>query len=724
MANRLAKASSSYLLQHAENPVDWFEWGNEAWDKAVAENKPVFLSVGYSSCHWCHVMAHESFEDQTIAEILNKHFINVKLDREERPDIDEIYMTAVQLATGHGGWPMSVFLTPDKKPFFVGTYFPREARSGHPSFETILVNLADAWGAQEAEIREKADEFADGLARVLENSVAPVTPEISTELLDQSIQHFHSTFDYEEGGFGEQPKFPPHALLRFLMEFGHKRHRLPGDDHLVNALTEDAGHMTVLTLRKMAQGGIYDIVGGGFHRYATDGEWLLPHFEKMLYDNGQLLWLYATASNLVEDSDLKIYFQKVSEGICNWVVREMLAESGHLHSSLDADSPDPVSGHNEEGAYYVWTQAELVDLIGEELAFQFNARDGGNFCDEATGEPTGKNILHTHVPIVRPSEFDRLLEQRLSRPAPGRDAKCVCSSNGLMIAGLSRLGRLDVARSVADAWMKFEPDRLPHQVVNGVGEGHAFLDDYAFLCDGLVDLAELCGEAKYSDFAHKLADHMNELFAPDGQRGFNYTSHVHEELFGRTKPAMDNSAPSPNGVVIRALRRLGRKEEALHHLGGVYGWAQRLPQASATLLEECLFLLLDHNSASVTVANPDFQHLPIEIDPSPITIAADGFGYAELIIRIPDGMHINSHEPDAEWLTPTVLEVKGAFGEASYPQNNGARWSGTVRIPIRIRPRSDTDREFSVEITYQLCSSTECMLPTAQTIVGFIHQSG
>lgn len=725
MPNRLAQASSPYLQQHADNPVDWFEWGQEAWAKATSENKPVFLSVGYSSCHWCHVMAHESFEDPEIAEVLNRHFVNIKLDREERPDIDDVYMTAVQLATGHGGWPMSVFLTPDKKPFFAGTYFPRHARGDYPSFLTLLTNLAEAWKEENQEILAKADEFAQGLAQVLERDIAPVTRRLDVGLLDQAMQHFHSVFDYENGGFGERPKFPPHALLQFIAEYAYQRPRLPGDPNQIEALTNDAGHMLLLTLEKMTAGGIHDHVGGGFHRYATDEHWLLPHFEKMLYDNAQILSVYAQVIQMVEEEGLKVILQETAEQLVHWTDRQMTTPDGLFASALDADSPIAPDGETEEGAYYVWSLEEIQHLFGRDatahLAEIYNLRPEGNFHDEATGTLTGKNILHQTKLQDRDPVLDFLLQARDNRPRPGLDHKAVAAYNGLMIGALAQSGHLPLAIRAANVWASYPPEQLPHQIVHQKPEGRAFLDDVAYLADAYLDLYKSTNDPAWLDQATNLADHMVKHFADSKRGGFTYTASFHERLFGQTKPAMDNATPSPNGVALRVLRRLGRHDEALVHLTAVIGWAQRLPQASATILAECLQQLLHAGETSLAPEIATEIGLQAHLVPHEIQVAEDGFGYAELQITIPEGHHINSHDPSANWLIPTSVQVENVYGEAGFPDSPSGRYEGLLTLPLRLKPKKGTD-EFQITLSYQLCTETECFAPAELQLYGVLIQ--
>lgn len=721
MPNRLAEASSPYLRQHADNPVDWQEWTDETWAQAVAENKPVFLSVGYSSCHWCHVMAHESFEDQEIADVLNKNYISIKLDREERPDIDDLYMTAVQLATGHGGWPMSVFLTPEKKPFFAGTYFPRNGHGQTPGFHTILTNIADAWEEEQSEILEKADEFAQGLTRVLEREIPPVSRKIDIGLLDQAMQQFHTVFDYEEGGFGERPKFPPHALLQFLPRYAHHRHRLPGDSASVENYVNDATHMALLTLEKMASSGLHDIVGGGFHRYATDSEWILPHFEKMLYDNAQLLSAYALVSNLLDDQELVAKFKEVSNGIVSWLQREMMTPEGLFYSALDADSKAHPEGESEEGLYYLWGKAELENLLGEDadqIIRDYNVAEDGNFHEEATGELTGRNILYRRDLVARPAVLDKLLEARNHRPKPALDDKCLCSWNALMAGALAQAGFHDLALTNLEHWMALDPEHLPHQIVNGHHSGHAFLDDYAYLADALLDLHDATQNDLLYCHAERLADQMVEHFTIPGKPGFAFSQPRHGNIFGITKPAMDNATPSPNGVAIRVLRRLGRRDEALYHLGSVLGWAQRIPQATATILTECLEHLLIEGETELAMSTPDQK---VKVDFAPVTpqLGEDGFAHATLTITVPNLHHINSHDPSANWLIPTTVKVDGVYGEAGFPDSPDGTYHGVVEIPVRLQPKG-TQTEFQINLSYQLCSDTECYAAESEVFEGRI----
>src|SRR5688572_22591909 len=376
MPNRLAEETSPYLLQHKENPVEWLPWGDEAFAKAQAEDKPVFLSVGYSSCHWCHVMAHESFEDEEVASILNRNFVSVKVDREERPDVDEAYMTAVQLQSGRGGWPMSVFLTPGRAPFFAGTYFPKQDRAGHPGFLTILRQLDRMWRAEKEEVLQAAESFAESLTQAMETPAPTSFRALDRAFVQDAFDRAVASFDAKHGGFGGAPKFPPHSAIELCLVLSRVSSYPEG-------LRARARQMADLTLEKMVLGGIHDHVGGGFHRYSTDEVWLLPHFEKMLYDNALML------GNLARASESEPLFERASGSLMRWIQEDMRTPEGLYCSALDADS------EGEEGKYYVWTEEEVQSALGDRADAFLKAHGfdkQGNFLDEATHQKTGANI--------------------------------------------------------------------------------------------------------------------------------------------------------------------------------------------------------------------------------------------------------------------------------------------------------------------------------------------
>jgi len=702
MPNRLANSTSPYLRQHAENPVDWFQWGEEAWQKAKSENKPVFLSVGYSSCHWCHVMAHESFEDSEVADYLNQHFVCIKLDREERPDVDDIYMTATQLATGHGGWPMSVFLTPDAKPFFAGTYYPKFSQGQMPSFTQVIQALANAWREEEADIRAKADEFTLGLQQVLERTIPPMTDRISVSLLDQAIHSFHQEFDEEHGGFGSAPKFPPFSTLRFLLRYAATRHMLPGSTETITHLVDSASFIAFKTLESIALGGIRDHVGGGFHRYSTDERWLLPHFEKMLTDNAQMIELYARAAELADDANLRNLFTEVANQTVEWIQREMNLGSSFA-TALDADT----SG--EEGLTYVWTLSKVHSLVpsAQTLCDAYQIVESGNFYEESTGHPTGTNIPHLIENALRDERLDLLLAARNKRKQPERDDKSLLSANALLISGFAASRFTDEANRLADYWMARFDEFLPQQAVDGAQP--AFLDGYAYFCRALLDLDR-------TEEANGVADQLVEQFAD--QRGFFFNGKLHEELIGRQKPFLDQAVPSSNGVAIEVLRRLGRNEESLNHLTAAYGWAQRAPAAAGTILAECLEqLLLGNDNAEPAGSEPQ---VTASLDNSTPELQADSYAYVNLTIRIPNGLHINDSEPAADWLIPSTVEISGAYAEASWPESVAGQYRNEFDVAIRLKPRG-TIHDFEITLNYQLCSDSECYRPQSVTLIGQIN---
>ncbi len=592
--NRLAQEKSPYLLQHAHNPVDWYPWGAEALSRAREQNKPIFLSVGYSACHWCHVMERESFEDEATARILNEHFIPVKVDREERPDVDEIYMTAVQMMTRHGGWPMSVFLTPDGRPFYGGTYFPPEDRHGRIGFKTLLRELAKAYHERHDEIENVAAQLAQDLQEASRQRPAPLPRGASLEtaaLLRLGVQDLAQRFDATHGGFGDRPKFPPHHALALLLEVIR---RDPDGDGKAAALP-----MLTRTLDHMALGGIYDHIGGGFHRYSTDDIWLLPHFEKMLYYNALLARVYSDAYR----TTVRAAYARVARETCDWVLRDMTDAEGGFHAALDADS------EGEEGKYYVWTLREVQDSVGHagaSFAERYNIRPGGNFHDEATGRPTGTNIPHLSGPDlpdeIAPEDAEvraRLLAVREQCVPPGKDDKIITAWNGLMIGGLAFAGHtlgeegyIEAARRAADFCLTvLSPGgKLLRRYRDGDASFDAYLEDYAFLADGLLDLHDATGEARWADAARRLAETLLTDFWDHEDGGFFFTGARHETLVARSKELFDGATPSPNGVAARVLARLGglpggqiyaaRAQEMLHAFAGLMHHA---PQGTQTL---------------------------------------------------------------------------------------------------------------------------------------------
>ena len=561
--NRLALETSPYLLQHAHNPVDWRPWGDEAFAEARGLDRPVFLSIGYATCHWCHVMEEESFESPDVARILNERFVPVKVDREERPDVDAIYMQAVQMLTQHGGWPMSVFLTPDRKPFFAGTYFPardgeRGARFG---FATILQELDRVWHEERARATRSAEQIAEAVQQSLAADASTGLPEV--HVLHGAMSYYAQVFDPREGGVRRAPKFPSSMNVRFLLRYWKRT----GDEQ---ALT-----MARLTLEKMALGGIYDQVGGGFHRYSTDARWLVPHFEKMLYDNALLAIAYTEAWQATQDP----LFLRIACEILDYVAREMSDGSGPFWSATDADS------EGEEGTFFVWTPAELREVLGSDdgarAAQLFQVTDEGNF--------EGKNVLAlARVPDADDLAFlerirPKLYAARARRPPPLTDTKILTAWNGLMISAFARAGlafaREDYvtrAARAADALLALHdrPDGLRR-----TGRHAGLLEDYAFLAAAEVDLFEATGEGRWLSAARKLHEVLAQRFAhPEG--GFFRTPADHEALLAREKPAYDGAEPTGNSVAALTLLRL----DALTGEGQFRAQAEKLLRSFGALL--------------------------------------------------------------------------------------------------------------------------------------------
>jgi len=554
--NRLIHETSPYLKQHAQNPVDWYPWGPEALAAAKAQDRPIFLSIGYSACHWCHVMEHESFENEAIAALMNAHFICIKVDREERPDLDQIYMNAVQLMTRHGGWPMSVFLTPDLKPFYGGTYWPPDSRTGMPGFRDILEKVHEAWIDKRHELNHSAEELTKAVREIA--AADGERSDLNDSLLRRAMQRLISIADRRYGGFGGAPKFPHSMDVRLLLRCWKRF----GD--------ADALAISRLTLDKMASGGMYDHLGGGFHRYSTDERWLVPHFEKMLYDNALLVPAYLEAFQVTGDP---AYARVVRETL-DYVLREMTQPAGGFYSTQDADS------EGEEGKFFVWTEAEIESLMGPADARVFN------YCYDvsADGNWEGHTILNrpkTDAQAAKALAIDeaelaavlargrqKLFDVRSKRIAPGRDDKVLVSWNGMLISAMANaaqvLGEEQYAKAACAAadfmlkTLRTSDGKLLHSYKDGQARFNAYLDDYACLIDGLVDVYQATFEARYLTEALSLAETMIALFHDAQGEGFFYTSSDHEELIARNKEAHDGSTPSGNSMAAWALLRLGR----------------------------------------------------------------------------------------------------------------------------------------------------------------------
>ncbi|MGZ8478738.1 MAG: thioredoxin domain-containing protein [Candidatus Binatia bacterium] len=586
--NRLIHETSPYLLQHAHNPVDWYGWGEDAFQKAKAEDKPILLSIGYSACHWCHVMERESFENEEIARLMNQLFVNIKVDREERPDLDEIYMSAVQMLTGRGGWPMTMFLTPDRKPFYGGTYFPPEDRGGMPGFAQVLMGVNQAYRERPADVEKSVTEILGALRRMAESAETDKT--FSKTIIAEGAAKVAQAYDADNGGLGQAPKFPNAGVYElFLRHYHHSN----SSRYL---------EMVTHTLSKMARGGIYDHLGGGFHRYSVDAKWLVPHFEKMLYDNGQLVRIYAHAFKATREP----LFKAVVDETLTYLLREMFQPEGGFYSTQDADS------EGVEGKFFVWSEAEVMQILG--------AADGAIFCRvydvTESGNFEEKNIIHPILTLEQASKYFRmelgeierviadarqkLFIEREKRIKPFRDEKIITAWNGLMLSGLAEAIKISPQPAYMDAAQRtiefiftklFRDGFLLHTYKNGQAKLLGYLDDYAFTAVGLLDIYEALFDRSALARAIELTEIMLREFWDKQDGGFFSTGNSHEKLISRAKPIFDASIPSGNAVATQLLLRVFHitgEERYFHHaekvLRSYYDAMENQPFGFAQLL--------------------------------------------------------------------------------------------------------------------------------------------
>ena len=672
--NRLRNETSPYLLQHADNPVDWYPWGDEALELARRDNKPILLSIGYSACHWCHVMAHESFEDPATAEVMNRLYINIKVDREERPDIDKIYQTAHQLITRRGGgWPLTVFLTPDTQlPFFAGTYFPKEARYGMPAFTELLVQVAQHFETHQDDVARQGQAIVHALDS-LEAGNAEDADALTRVPLDGLREQLGNNFDPDWGGFGDAPKFPHPTSLEYLLR--HWRASAHSEEPDVQAL-----YMTALTLTRMVEGGVYDQLGGGFFRYAVDRAWAIPHFEKMLYDNGPLLGLLAQLWQASGDDT----FRQAATETADWVLRDMRSPEGGFWSTLDADS------EGEEGRFYVWRPEEAAALLDADeytaIAARYGLRLAANFEErwhlqvrdsiESTAAAVGQ-INSTTIALLD-SGREKLLAARDQRIWPGRDEKILTAWNALMIRGLAitgrALGREDLIAAAVDAvgfirGTLWQDGTLLACYKDGQARFTAYLDDYAFLIDALLELLQARWNTAHLAFATELADALLDNFRDRERGGFYFTGEGHEKLIHRSRTFGDDSLPNGNGIAALALGRLGHLLGDTRYLEA----AEQTLQAGQTAME-------------------DFPH-----------------GHATLITALDEYL-----EP------PEIVVIRGADNEAA----EAADWAaavGAIYAPRRLvfaipanaadLPGALQDRAAGESTVAYLCRGTQCSLP-------------
>ena len=738
-ANRLSQESSPYLLLHAHNPVDWYPWGDEAIEKAREEDKPIFLSIGYSTCYWCHVMEREVFSNPEIAELMNRWFVSIKVDREERPDLDDIYMVATQLITREsGGWPNSVFLTPELKPFFAGTYFPPEDRGSRMGFPTVITRVQEAWETKRSEVDASAEQLSQTMRTIVAEGHQPGELPSATEA-DQAVEDLKQRFDETNGGFSKAPKFPSPANLFLLWDRADAR----GD--------AEAGRMVIETLHKMGQGAIYDQLGGGFHRYTLDAQWRVPHFEKMLYDNAHLAELLATTAKATGDPDL----ERLARGTLDFVLRDMQLDGGGFKSAIDAETD------GDEGAYYVWTRAELqgvlsgegYDLLAPIMGFYGPPNfEGGKYTLylNDTFSEHAKRLGWTRSDLLdrMDSQFDRLRRARADRKLPLIDDKVLTDWNGMMIAALARAGLaldepryLQAAQRVAAfllANLKDANGDLLHSWRGGEAKIPAFLDDYAFLMKGLLALYEATGENRWLGEAERLAEEMERRLR-DGVGGY-YLSEAKPHLLFQPKTIYDGAIPSGNGVATLAL--LGLAE----HTGKVL-YRQRAEATMKAFADD----LAERPGALRTLAQAVDRyhrgHSVVSSPPTPAPVSGSEtneptvplaeelvttqFSFDDvttdeatwrafqLRVTIRAGWHVNANPASLPYLIPT--EVQGDVRNVRYPEGEDFEfafsdesltvYSGTISIGGEI------DRnESTLRLVYQACDDRRCLAPVDKTI--------
>lgn len=744
--NRLINETSPYLLLHAHNPVDWYPWGDEAISRAKKENKPIFLSVGYSTCYWCHVMERKVFSNAEIAKQMNENFINIKIDREERPDLDEIYMTATQLLIQHGGWPNSVFLTPDLKPFYAGTYFPPTDQPNRPGFPTILEAVYDAWVTRETEVIESANRITQFIEVATSKGFTTLIEKpINRSLITAAVEFLKSNYNQVYGGFNTAPKFPSPSNLEFLLREYERRVKLDKptkDDELLLK-------MVTHTLDMMAYGGIYDQIGGGFHRYSVDAKWLVPHFEKMLYDNALLAKLYLRAYNITK----KPLYRRIAKEIFTFIEREMTHPDGGFYSAIDAETDA------EEGKYYVWTEDEIKGHLDKKDVKQFNIIYG---VDKGTNFE-GKNVLY--VPETDESEesilslsssIEKLLYARYERERPLLDTKILVSWNGLMIDALAYgyevLEEEQYYNTASKAAlfildMLTKPDgELWHLSTSNIAKFDAYLDDYAFFIQGLLTLYEARGEEKWLISAQELTQKMIELFWDDMNGGFYYTKADDKQLIVRTKKPHDSAIPSGNAVAVNNLLILHGANTNLptkNTRANYREFADKTLRSFAQAMDETpssfMHMLYSLNAYLnlQEVDNLPVRNIESDTSTQPIVTAHANILTTktrdvidvEVQVTIKDGWHINANPTGQDNLIPTTISVSDdsliSFSEGIYPKGKSVKfefspdslnvYEGTTTFTIQIKPKQNTilkkNDKILLKLNYQACNETECLLP-------------
>ncbi|MFB3137706.1 MAG: DUF255 domain-containing protein [Phycisphaerales bacterium] len=745
--NRLINETSPYLLQHAHNPVDWYAWGPEAFEAARSQDKPIFLSIGYSTCYWCHVMERESFEDEETAVIMNEHFISIKVDREERPDVDDIYMAAVQTLTGSGGWPMTTVLEPHSlKPFFGGTYFPPDDRYGRPGFKSLLNQIAGRWATQREATKQQADQVAQAVIRQL--SLASLPQPLGAQNVDRAVSLMMSIYDRTDAGFGggrRSNKFPMPVYIELLMGVAWDR--------------SDVRAAVLHTLDRMAMGGMYDQVGGGFHRYSTDGQWLVPHFEKMVYDNGQLASVYADAYERTGDP----YYAEIVHETLDYVLREMTDSAGGFYSAQDAEV------NAREGESYLWLPDQIREALqaaglGDDVEFTlrvYGMDRGTNFLDPHHPEDGRKNVVYL---IEKPEsqagamgisleDFNArltrvnaaLLAVRDRRDQPGTDDKILAGWNGLMIGGMADGARvlnepryIDAARRAAAfvlSTMRTDDGGLLRTYRSGQAKINAFFEDYAFMIRGLIALHRATSESGFLDDAVQLAHAAKQRFRDDSSGSYFDTLPQQADLFVRTRSTYDGAVPCGNSVMLINLLDLHELsgdeaflDDALAALQGISSNIARSPVATA-LATVALNRIVDQHPQrlvrrpTATPSAPDAVKIVLSVDR--LLITPDEPATFEITLDIAKEYHINAHEPGPSFLIPLNLRSVGGDGleiHVDYPP--GERYEsalakdemrihrGTVTLPVRIEQVGRVSRKPQLVLVYQVCTDRACLAPT------------
>lgn len=754
--NRLAKESSPYLLQHAHNPVDWYPWGPEAFAAARSQDKPIFLSVGYSTCYWCHVMERQCFEVEAIAAEMNHRFINIKVDREQRPDVDQLYMLAVQVLTRQGGWPMSIFLTPDLKPFYGGTYFPPTDAHGRPGFLTVLAAVEDAYRNRKGDIAKTSAQLVEILEEVAQPAQPTAALAIDQSFIDQAVQESIADYDRIHGGFGHAPKFPRQTLLELLLVYSDASKK---SEERSQKTESQILSMVLHTLDSLAAGGIRDHLSGGFHRYSTDERWLVPHFEIMLYDNAMLAWCYVEAFRQSGEQR----FASVARGILDFVLGELTSPDGSFYTALDAETDA------QEGASYLWTAEQVAEILGAEDARLFNGvyglELGPNFADphQGTGRPD-RNVLYLPRPLaVVAHEMgidedalnarlaplrQKLLEVRNQRKQPLLDRKIITSWNGLMVRAFAHASQVFQEQRYVDAATRAARFLLDHHTVPGgrlihtTGGGlpnmkseisdpmssPSFLDDYAFLAQALLALHRATADPQWHTQAGTLADAMIARFGDAALGGFFFTEAGVPDIIVRQKTASDSPLPSGNAVAILALLELGRADSARSAIEAFAQHIHQQPEGSSALVQAALAHLRLHGPVTVIPGQSPAPDRPLslqELAERVVTAAAVWQSPTELDVQVDvlTGYHINASQASPD-LVPTTLAVDPPAGRIEFPPPVRRRLAFAAedmdiyegRFIVRVTFASPPGPDLRITLRYQACDETSCLPPVQKQI--------